>query len=231
MSCRKPHLQATSPTQPKIVSASLPLTPDPFPHYNSLRLLTSKAMKLLTVNFLTCAIKSCKSSPLSFPLHFRDAELEQQEIEYNPIFLQNILPRLDWDAVKTTAAEVCVPSPPIPSHPSKILRPHLKTKKTFSSVSLPSLRSNRVHRPRRRPRPRSKECEICTRCCWRRRCARERWYVGIAGMSIRSRRGLRISCSPIISVSSCCPRQFLGKWEGTARSVTGGNGVFQWNGC
>ncbi|MCJ1265133.1 hypothetical protein MMC22_005008 [Lobaria immixta] len=63
-------------------------------------------MKLLTVNFLTCAIRSCKTSPLSFPLHFRDAELEQQEIEYNPIFLQNILPRLDWDAVKTTAAEI-----------------------------------------------------------------------------------------------------------------------------
>ncbi len=64
-------------------------------------------MKLLTINFLTCAVKSCKSSPLSFPLHFRDAELERREIDYNPTFLQNILPRLDWDAIRSTATEVC----------------------------------------------------------------------------------------------------------------------------
>lgn len=64
-------------------------------------------MKLLTANFVTCAVKKCKSSPLSFPLHFRDAELEQRELDYNPIFLANILPRLDWDAIKVVAAEVC----------------------------------------------------------------------------------------------------------------------------
>ena len=63
-------------------------------------------MKILTVNFLTCAIKACKSSSLSFPLHFKDAELEQSDIEYNPSFLQNILPRIDWDALKVTANEV-----------------------------------------------------------------------------------------------------------------------------
>lgn len=64
-------------------------------------------MKLLTANFVTCAVKTCKSSPLSFPLHFRDAELEQRELAYNPVFLANILPRLDWDAIKIVAAEVC----------------------------------------------------------------------------------------------------------------------------
>ncbi|KAL8849274.1 MAG: hypothetical protein Q9221_005744 [Calogaya cf. arnoldii] len=63
-------------------------------------------MKLLTVNFLTCAVKSCKSSAGSFPLHFQDAELEQREMGYNPTFLSNILPRLDWDAVTTTALEL-----------------------------------------------------------------------------------------------------------------------------
>ena len=63
-------------------------------------------MKLLTANFLTCAVKACKSSAASFPLHFKDAELQQAEIEYNPDFLRNILPRLDWEACKTTAAEV-----------------------------------------------------------------------------------------------------------------------------
>ena len=64
-------------------------------------------MKILTVNFLTCAIKSCKSSPNSFPLHFKDAELEQIEMDYNPEFVRNILPRVDWDALKVTALEVC----------------------------------------------------------------------------------------------------------------------------
>ncbi|KAL8918509.1 MAG: hypothetical protein Q9208_007316 [Pyrenodesmia sp. 3 TL-2023] len=63
-------------------------------------------MKLLTVNFLTCAVKACKTSAASFPLHFQDAELEQREIEYNPTILQNILPRLDWDAILTVAAEL-----------------------------------------------------------------------------------------------------------------------------
>jgi hypothetical protein len=65
-------------------------------------------MKIITANFLTCAVKTCKTSPSSFPLHFRDAELVQQEIDYNPLFLRNVLPRLDWGALKITAAEVCV---------------------------------------------------------------------------------------------------------------------------
>ncbi|KAL8790534.1 MAG: hypothetical protein Q9213_000556 [Squamulea squamosa] len=63
-------------------------------------------MKVLTVNFLTCAVKTCRTSAASFPLHFADAELEQREIGYNPTFLTNILPRLDWDAITTTALEL-----------------------------------------------------------------------------------------------------------------------------
>nr|KAK5443655.1 hypothetical protein LTR18_004916 [Exophiala xenobiotica] len=63
-------------------------------------------MKLLTTNFLTCAVKSCKSSPSSFPLHFKDATLERTEIDYNPLFLRNILPRVNWDALTTTATEL-----------------------------------------------------------------------------------------------------------------------------
>ena len=63
-------------------------------------------MKILTTSFLTCAVKSCKSSPASFPLHYRDVELEVIEMAYNPAFLQGILPRLDWDAVRVTAGEV-----------------------------------------------------------------------------------------------------------------------------
>ncbi|MCJ1351561.1 MAG: hypothetical protein MMC33_001545 [Icmadophila ericetorum] len=63
-------------------------------------------MKILTVNFLTCAVKACKSSPLSFPLHFRDAELERTDMEYNPTFIRNILPRIEWEALRVTAAEL-----------------------------------------------------------------------------------------------------------------------------
>ncbi|KAK8197791.1 uncharacterized protein BKA78DRAFT_245759 [Phyllosticta capitalensis] len=63
-------------------------------------------MKLLTLNFLTCARKACKTSAAAFPLHPRDAELEVVETELNLPFISNILPRLDWEALRTLAAEV-----------------------------------------------------------------------------------------------------------------------------
>lgn len=63
-------------------------------------------MKVLSINFLTCAVKTCKSSSASFPLHPKDAELAQDEVEVNPQFLINVLPRLDWSALKTTSTEV-----------------------------------------------------------------------------------------------------------------------------
>ena len=63
-------------------------------------------MKLLTLNFLTCARKTCKSAPAAFPLHPKDAELEQVELELNPLFLRNILPRLEWEAIRTLTQEV-----------------------------------------------------------------------------------------------------------------------------
>lgn len=89
-------------------------------------------MKILTVNFLTCAVKACKTSPLSFPLHFRDAELEQSDIEYNASFLRNILPRVDWGALKVTATELgftTVPSekPNLDPSPSNTDSPAPKT--------------------------------------------------------------------------------------------------------
>jgi len=63
-------------------------------------------MKVLTINFLTCAIKACKSSSASFPLHPKEAELVQDDIELNPQFLINVLPRIDWKALRTTSTEV-----------------------------------------------------------------------------------------------------------------------------
>jgi hypothetical protein len=68
-------------------------------------------MKVLSLNFLTCAVKACKSSSSSYPLHPQDAELVQDEIELNPDMLINVLPRLDWAALRTTSSEVsgCCP--------------------------------------------------------------------------------------------------------------------------
>lgn len=80
-------------------------------------------MKLLTLNFLTCARKACKSSPAAFPLHPKDAELEQVETDVNPIFLQNILPRLDWEAMKTLVIEVRLAPPPRGRPPTFFLLP------------------------------------------------------------------------------------------------------------
>ncbi|KAF9730471.1 adomet-dependent trna methyltransferase complex subunit [Paraphaeosphaeria minitans] len=64
-------------------------------------------MKLLTLNFLTCAVKTCKSSPAAFPLHPRDATLQVVETELNLAFLKNMLPRLMWDELRVVADEVC----------------------------------------------------------------------------------------------------------------------------
>lgn len=63
-------------------------------------------MKLLTLNFLCCARKTCKTDPAAFPLHPKDAELEQVEAEINPLLIQNMLPRINWEALKTISQEV-----------------------------------------------------------------------------------------------------------------------------
>lgn len=72
-------------------------------------------MKLLTTNFLTCAVKTCKTSSASFPLHFRDAQLESSPQAFNALFIRNILPRLDWAALNTTATELGL-SAMLPDH-------------------------------------------------------------------------------------------------------------------
>lgn len=67
-------------------------------------------MKILSLNFLTCAVKACKSSTDSYPLHPKDAELVQDDIEINEQMLLNVLPRLDWAALRTNATEVSLRS-------------------------------------------------------------------------------------------------------------------------
>ncbi|KAI9158784.1 Multifunctional methyltransferase subunit trm112 [Paramyrothecium foliicola] len=69
-------------------------------------------MKVLSLNFLTCAVKACKSSSNSYPLHPKDAELVQDDIEVNPAMIINVLPRLDWAALRTTSSELGFPDLP-----------------------------------------------------------------------------------------------------------------------
>ncbi|GAB7349492.1 hypothetical protein MBLNU459_g0203t1 [Dothideomycetes sp. NU459] len=69
-------------------------------------------MKLLTLNFLTCARKACKSTASAFPLHPKDAELESVELDPNPEFLRNILPRLDWEVLRGMSQELGLPALP-----------------------------------------------------------------------------------------------------------------------
>ncbi|KAG9246143.1 hypothetical protein BJ878DRAFT_498204 [Calycina marina] len=72
-------------------------------------------MKVLTLNFLTCAVKACKSTSTSFPLHPKDCEMVSDTIEPNPKLLYNILPRVNWTALLTTVAELGFPElPPNP---------------------------------------------------------------------------------------------------------------------
>lgn len=66
-------------------------------------------MKILTLNFLTCARKACKPSTASFPLHPRSVNLETVETDFNPLFLANILPRLEWSALLAVCTELGLP--------------------------------------------------------------------------------------------------------------------------
>jgi multifunctional methyltransferase subunit TRM112 len=75
----------------------------------------SITMKILTLNFLTCAVKTCKTQPAAFPLHVRDAELEQADLEFNPLFINNILPRIEWPALASICGELGLPAPIDPS--------------------------------------------------------------------------------------------------------------------
>ncbi|KAL1855763.1 hypothetical protein VTK73DRAFT_8475 [Phialemonium thermophilum] len=69
-------------------------------------------MKVLTLNFLTCAVKACKTSSNSFPLHPKDAELVHDDVEINEQLLSNLLSRLDWNALRVTSTELGFPELP-----------------------------------------------------------------------------------------------------------------------
>jgi len=86
--------------------AYLPPTLRPTPSQPRTSNRSHETMKLLTLNFLTCAVKTCKTNPASFPLHPRETELEIVETDLNLAFLKNILPRVLWEEVRGICTEV-----------------------------------------------------------------------------------------------------------------------------
>ncbi|KAJ4344724.1 uncharacterized protein N0V89_012468 [Didymosphaeria variabile] len=104
-------------------------------------------MKLLTLNFLTCAIKTCKTSPSSFPLHPRDAELEILETDINLPFLKNILPRLMWDELRTITSELGLPELP-PAAPTRedLVEPGAQAAEGEEVEEQPSQTAKDLHR-------------------------------------------------------------------------------------
>lgn len=64
---------------------------------------TQNNMRLLTHNLLACHARSCQSTSNNFPLLLKDVQLEIIEAESNPTFIQGFLPKLDWNALVSTA--------------------------------------------------------------------------------------------------------------------------------
>lgn len=60
----------------------------------------------MTTNFVQCAVRSCSKTTDAFPLQYTDLTLVRQETEFDPEFIVNILPRLDWGALVKVAEEL-----------------------------------------------------------------------------------------------------------------------------
>ncbi|KAI1188265.1 hypothetical protein F5B17DRAFT_396199 [Nemania serpens] len=93
-------------------------------------------MKVLSLNFLTCAVKTCKSRADSYPLHPKDAELVQDDMELNEDFIVNLLPRIDWAALSTTATELGFPALPAAPPTPEALREDAKTLRDLHGLLL-----------------------------------------------------------------------------------------------
>ncbi|KAJ3372528.1 hypothetical protein AMAG_13841 [Allomyces macrogynus ATCC 38327] len=75
-------------------------------------------VRLLTHNMLQCHVKNCTNG---FPLRFQDPVIEQHEQEINKEFLVNMLPRIDWNALRTTVDQLGLPELPaaVPENPAE----------------------------------------------------------------------------------------------------------------
>jgi hypothetical protein len=63
-------------------------------------------VRLITQNLLSCPSRAC-AYPTNFPLSFRNVErLEMVDAEFNEEFMRGVLSRIEWDALRKSAAEV-----------------------------------------------------------------------------------------------------------------------------
>ncbi|GAA6005937.1 hypothetical protein JCM10207_007281 [Rhodosporidiobolus poonsookiae] len=63
-------------------------------------------VRLITQNLLSCPSRAC-SYPANFPLAFRNiTRLEMAEQEFNEEFLRGVLSRIEWGALRKSAAEL-----------------------------------------------------------------------------------------------------------------------------
>ena len=58
-------------------------------------------MRLFTHNMLQC---NAKGVTMGYPLTIEATEMEALETEYNPDFVRNLVPKLDWAALLAAAA-------------------------------------------------------------------------------------------------------------------------------
>ncbi|CAG8675036.1 7706_t:CDS:2 [Funneliformis caledonium] len=58
---------------------------------------------------LQCHAKNCNSN--NYPLQLSKVEVVNQETEFNPMFLRNMLPKLEWNALVKTAFQINVTLP------------------------------------------------------------------------------------------------------------------------
>ncbi|CAL9728551.1 multifunctional methyltransferase subunit Trm112p [Monosporozyma unispora] len=66
-------------------------------------------MKFLTTNFLKCSVSACDISNDNFPLQYDGSKcklVQNEDIEFRPEFLLNILDRIEWSAILQVAADL-----------------------------------------------------------------------------------------------------------------------------
>ncbi|KAM0746298.1 Trm112p-domain-containing protein [Meredithblackwellia eburnea MCA 4105] len=63
-------------------------------------------VRLITQNLLSCPSNAC-AYPANFPLSFRDVStIEVVETDFNEDFIRRHLPKLEWNALRKSAAEL-----------------------------------------------------------------------------------------------------------------------------
>ena len=71
-----------------------------------MKISNENMVKLFTHNLLCCAAKDCISVPKAYPLIFNNPQIVISEAEFNPAFINNMLPRIEWSALHSTVNQV-----------------------------------------------------------------------------------------------------------------------------